>query len=91
MSYTLSIPSECFALGTITFLYLCVQVPLTGLQSRHVHCAAAFTLSPGIADMVLFGGCTACPPTIETFIAETTVLRFGKHTQLIKHIGLVPN
>ena len=88
MPYTLPIPSECLALGRITLLYLCVQVPVTDLQSRYRHCAAAFTLSPGIADVVLFGGCTADPATIETFIAETTVLRFGKHTvcmtQLIK-------
>ena len=73
------IPSECLALGRITFLYLCVQVPITDLLSRYGHCAAAFTLSPGIAEVVLFGGCTTCPPKIETFIAETTVLRFGKY------------
>ena len=60
-------------------LYLCVQVPVTDLQSRYKHCAAAFTLSPGIAEVVLFGGCTTYPATIETFIAETTVLRFGKY------------
>ena len=38
--------------------------------------------------MILFGGSTAYPPTLKTFIAETTVLRFGKYivcmTQLIK-------
>ena len=88
MSYTLSIPLECLAIGKIIFLYLCVQVPVTDLQSRYNHCAAAFTLSPGIAEVVLFGGCTAYPSTIETFIAETTVLRFGKYivvmTWLIK-------
>ena len=73
------IPSECLALGRITLLYLCVQVPVTGLQSRFAHCAAAFTLSPGIAEVVLFGGCAALPIKIETFIAETTVLGFGKY------------
>ena len=57
-----------------------VQVPVTDLQSRKGHCAAAFTLSPGIAEVVLFGGCTTSPPTSETIIAETTVLRFGKYT-----------
>ena len=77
MSYTLSIPSECLA---IIFLYLCVQVPVTDLQSRTYHCAATFTLSPGITDVVLFGGCTAFPLKIETIIAQTTVLRFGKST-----------
>ena len=79
MSYTLSIPSVCLALGRITFLYLCVQVPVTDLQSRYGHCAAAFTLSPGIAEVVLFGGSTALPPNLSNFIAETTVLRFGKY------------
>ena len=63
----------------ITFLYLCVQVPITDLQSRCCQCAAAFTLSPGIAEVVLFGGCTALPAKIDTFIAETTVLGFGKY------------
>ena len=77
MSYTLSIPSESLA---IIFLYLCVQVPVTGLQSRTNHCAATFTLSPRITEVVLFGGSTAYPPEIGSTIAETTVLRFGKST-----------
>ena len=72
-------------MGKITLLYFYVQVPVTDLQSRYAHCAAAFTLSPGITEVVLFGGSTISPPT---FIAETTVLRFGKYTvcmtQLIK-------
>ena len=67
-------------MGKITLLYFYVQVPVTDLQSRYCHCAAAFTLSPGIAEVVLFGGCTTSPPKRETFIAETTVLRFGKYT-----------
>ena len=77
MSYTLSIPSEYLA---IIFLYLCVQVPVTDLQSRNGHCAATFTLSPGITEVVLFGGSTANPTIFGTIIAETTVLRFGKST-----------
>ena len=60
-------------------LYLCVQVPVTDLQSRTNHCGAIFTLSPGITEVVLFGGSTAYPPN-QTTIAETTVLRFGKST-----------
>ena len=75
-------------MGEITLLYLYVQVPVTDLQSRCFHCAAAFTLSPGIAEVVLFGGSTISTPTSKTFIAETTVLKFGKYTvcmtQLIK-------
>ena len=73
-------PSGYLAIGKIIFLYLCVQVPVTDLQSRYCHCAAAFTLSPGIAEVVLFGGSNAILPRSSTFIAETTVLRFGKYT-----------
>ena len=73
------IPSECLALRRIIFLYLCVQVPVTDLQSRRSHCAAAFTLSPGIAEVVLFGGSTTSVAKTSSFIAETTVLRFGKY------------
>ena len=78
--------SEYLAMGKITFLYFYVQVPVADLQSRYCHCAAAFTLGPGIAEVVLFGGSTTYPPTSE-FIADTTVLRFGKYvcmTWLIK-------
>ena len=70
-------------MGEITLIYLYVQVPVTDLQSRCFHCAAAFTLSPGIAEVVLFGGCTTSTPKIETLIAETTVLKFGKYTVCI--------
>ena len=72
-------PSEYLAMGKITFLYFYVQVPVTDLQSRYSHCAAAFTLSPGVAEVVLFGGSTTTPPKLETLIAETTLLRFGKY------------
>ena len=37
-------------------------------------------MSPGIAEIVLFGGSTAIPPKLHTFIAETTVLKFGKYS-----------
>ena len=87
------ISSECLDIGKITFLYLYVQVPVYGLQSRYGHCAAAFTLSPGMTEMVLFGGVTTFPLKLCTFIAETTVLRFGKYTvcmtRLIKALVLV--
>ena len=36
--------------------------------------------------MVLIGGSTAYPPTIETFIAETTVLGFGKYTVCVTRL-----
>ena len=74
---------QCLAMGKIIYcytFYLYVQVPVTGLQSRHGHCAAAFTLSPGIAEVVLFGGSTSSSSKLSTCIAETTVLKFGKYT-----------
>ena len=49
------------------------------LKARYAHCAAAYSLSPGIAEIVIFGGTTRYP-TINTgdFVADTTVLRFGE-------------
>ena len=50
------------------------QVPAPNLQPRHYHCAAAFSLSPGITEVVMFGG----DSTGGDAIADTTVLRFGE-------------
>lgn len=50
-----------------------VQVIVPTLQSRHSHSAGAFSsLSPGLTEVIIFGGHTG-----QSFIAETTVLRFG--------------
>ena len=74
----------------VIFLYLYIQVPVTDLQSRYAHsrmCCCIY-FEPGIAEVVLFGQCTTSPPKIESFIAETTVLKCVKYilcmTQLIK-------
>ena len=52
---------------------------MPGLKARYGHCAAAYSLSPGITEIVIFGGTTTCPPKIGNFIADTTVLRFGEY------------
>ena len=51
-----------------------MQVPIPHLQPRCGHCVAAFSLSPGITEVVIFGG------NIQTNndIADTKVLRFGE-------------
>ena len=56
----------------------CVQVPIPNLQPRHGHCVAAFSLSPGITEVVIFGGNTSCPDEDDNDIADTRVLRFGE-------------
>ena len=38
-----------------------VQVKLPGLQSRFYHSAAAFRLSPGMTEVIIFGGCPEWP------------------------------
>ena len=55
-----------------------MQVLLPSVKARFGHCAAAYSLSPGITEIVIFGGSTRHPPKIGDFIADTTVLRFGE-------------
>ena len=51
---------------------------MPGLKARFGHCAAAYSLSPGITEIVIFGGTTKRPVKSGDFIADTTVLRFGE-------------
>ena len=54
-----------------------VQVDVPGYQSRCWHSANAFTLSPGLTEVTIFGGCPEWPRDIAlTTLANTTVLRF---------------
>ena len=48
------------------------------LKARSGHCAGAYNLSPGLTEIVIFGGATSYPPNTDDFIADTTVLRFGE-------------
>ena len=56
----------------------CVQVPIPNLQPRYAHCVAAFSLSPGITEVVIFGGNTSYPFDTDNAIADTRVLKFGE-------------
>ena len=65
-----------------------VQVQLPGLQSRSLHSAAAFRLSPGMTEVTIFGGCPEWPSNYRSFcdlspVANTTVLRFGEYTSCV--------
>ena len=64
-----------------TVTYPCtVQVIVPSLLSRERHSATAFTLSPGLTEVTLFGGCPEVASTDANSpqIAATTVLRFGE-------------
>ena len=51
---------------------------MPGVKARYGHCAAAYSLSPGITEIVIFGGSTRIPAKTDYFIADTTILRFGE-------------
>ena len=60
-----------------------VQVIGPSLQSRFCHSATAFSLSPGLTEVTIFGGCPNWPSNYKSDadflqIANTTVLRFGE-------------
>ena len=60
-----------------------VQIQVSSLQSRFMHCAAASTISPGMTEVVMFGGSPEWPKNYKTDndlkkLSMTTVLRFGE-------------
>ena len=57
-----------------------MQVPVPNLQPRYGHCVAAFNVSPGITEAVLFGGSAVFPANSNNIIADTTVVGFGEYT-----------
>ena len=62
-----------------------VQINLPTLQSRCYHSAGAFSLSPGLTEVTIFGGCPEFPNNYMSDadlprMANTTVLRFGEYT-----------
>ena len=65
----------------------CVQVPIPNLQPRQCHRVAAFSLSPGITEVVIFGGNTSYPLKDDTDIADTKVLRFGECKSVVYWIS----
>ena len=72
-----------------------VQVTVPSLQSRCYHSATAFSLSPGLTEVTIFGGCPNAPSNAESDadlpqIANTTVLRFGEsHLMCVSHTSKV--
>ena len=65
-----------------------VQVTVPSFQPRCWHSATAFSLSPGLTEVTLFGGCSEWPSNLKsaadlTPIANTTVLRFGEYTSCV--------
>ena len=63
---------EIMSLDVDITVVLHVQVRVPTLQSRESHSATAFSLSPGLTEVILFGGWTG-----QSRISKTTVLRFG--------------
>ena len=60
-----------------------VQVQVPSLQSRYMHGGAASTISPGVTEVVMFGGSPEWPKNYKTDndfkkLSMTTVLRFGE-------------
>ena len=68
-----------------------VQVTVPSLLSRFHHSATAFSLSPGLTEVTIFGGCPNVPSNAESDadlpqIANTNVLRFGEsHLMCVSH------
>ena len=70
--------------------YVHVQVKEPRLQARCSHSASAFTLNPGLTEVILFGGYPEWPKNSKSYadfpqIANTTVLRFGESTSCVSH------
>ena len=72
-----------------------VQVTVPSLQSRFDHSATAFSLSPGLTEVTIFGGIPNWPSNYKSSadlpqIANTTVLRFGEsHLMCVSHTSKV--
>ena len=54
-----------------------MQVRVPGLEARQGHRAAAFSITPAMTLVIIFGG----RDNNNKFIANTTVLEFGKSSQ----------
>ena len=68
-----------------------MQVTVPSHPSRCNHSATAFSLSPGLTEVTIFGGCPNVPSNLKfradlPQIANTTVLRFGEsHLMCVSH------
>ena len=59
-----------------------MQVTVPTLKSRDDHSATAFSLCPGLAEVIIFGG----EDEVGTDLANTTVLRVGESTSCVSHM-----
>ena len=69
--------TSCHAKSCISIAIVYVQVSVPKLQGRCHHSATAFSLSSGLTEVTLFGGCPEWISDALPRIAATTVLRFG--------------
>ena len=58
-----------------------VQVSVPGLQARYGHRAAAFSITPALTLVTIFGG----KDNKDKFLANTTVFEFGESTCMLKN------
>ena len=63
-----------------------MQVTVPTLKSRGYYSATAFSLSPGLTEVIIFGGVD----DDDEDLANTTVLRFGESTSCVSHMRPVP-
>ena len=72
-------------------LHMHVQVTVPALQGRFYHSSTAFSVSPGLTEVVLVGGCPEYHRTDadRPQIANTTVLRFGECTSCVLYTSHV--
>ena len=59
-----------------------MQVTVPTLKSRYGHSATVFSLSPGLTEVIIFGGVDEDNEDL----ANTTVLRFGESTSCVSHM-----
>lgn len=68
-----------------------LQVKVPGFSARLMHSATAFSFNAKLIEVILFGGSPEWPKNYRndndfTFLAKTTVLRFGEFTSEISQV-----
>ena len=70
-----------------------VQVTVPAFQGRFYHSSTAFNVSPGLTEVIVFGGFPEVQSNLRTdadlpLIANTTVLRFGECTSCVLYTNV---
>ena len=60
-----------------------MSLPKDHQQKRYGHCSAAFTMCPGVTEVVIFGG---EENVLGSAISKTSVLQFGELLLLYTHV-----